>query len=293
MGKNSKIEWCDHTFNPVWGCQKVSPGCQNCYADTMARRTGHNVWGPTAPRRRTGPGNWGEVLKWDRNARAMGRRARVFCASMADVFEEHPDWEPVRPDLWRLIESTRNLDWLLLTKRPENVMAMVPETWRTAFPPNVWLGTSVESQEWAEKRIPHLLQVPARVRFVSCEPLLGMVGLSHIYMPRRSFGPDVSMNYYDALNGRATFGSKYAEPQGPIVHWVICGGESGPHARPMDPEDALYLRIECLRAGTPFFMKQMGGKRDKGAALDSIPTDLQIRQFPAIIEVTIERAGGG
>lgn len=246
MGENSKIEWTTHTFNPWIGCSKVSPACKNCYAEAWAKRSGLVQWGESAERRRTSDANWRKPLLW--NNQANGSRPRVFCASLADVFEEHPTIQPGwRADLGRLIACTDKLDWLLLTKRPENVYRMLPEFWVNFeepyhMPSNVWIGTTVENQEEADRRIPELLRVPARVRFLSCEPLLGSVNLAFLA---------------DAQN----------------LHWVICGGESGGGARPMNPDWARSLRNQCKAAAVPFFMKQMSKKAE-------IPEDLMIREFP-------------
>ena len=177
-GKSTKISWCHHTFNLAWGCSHVSPGCSRCYAEVWAKRTGHDVWGARGERRTFGAKHWAEPLAWNAAARHAGQRRRVFCASMADVFEDHPALPPERAKLWPLVEATPWLDWLLLTKRIENVAGMLP--WGDSWPGNVWIGTSVENQEWAEKRIPVLLHLPAIVRFVSCEPLIGPVDLRKI-----------------------------------------------------------------------------------------------------------------
>jgi protein gp37 len=249
MAENSAIEWCDHTFNPWWGCTKVSPACDHCYADALDRRAGGAHWGAHAPRRRTK--DWSGPMKWNRRCEKLGIRERVFCASMADVFDNHrsilPDW---RANLWSLIAATPHLDWLLLTKRPQNIAKMLPATWGKGWP-NVWLGTTVENQTEANRRIPHLLDTPARVRFLSCEPLLGPVDLDMILTPE--------MGIY-ALSGIRSDGSGPSGfSQGPRIDWVICGGESGPGARPMHPDWALSLRDQCqeLRR-TPFFFKQWG-----------------------------------
>src|SRR5262245_52074261 len=176
MGKDSGIEWTHHTFNPWWGCMKVSPGCEHCYAETFSIRVGKKVWGPKADRRFFGDAHWAEPLKWNAVAARAGERHRVFCASMADVFEDRRELDGHRARLWRLIAATPHLDWLLLTKRPENLARMLPwySHWenRVAFEPdepwpNVWLGTTVEDQQRADERIPHLLRSPAAVRFLS------------------------------------------------------------------------------------------------------------------------------
>lgn len=227
--KNTKIEWCDHTFNPWVGCTKISPACDNCYAETWARRTGHaELW--AGGRWHTSPANWRAVHRWHKDALGLAQRPRVFCASLADVFDNQVPraW---REHLWGLIFNTPQLDWLLLTKRPQNIEAMLPKI--CAWPlENVWLGTTVENQEEADRRIPHLLAVPAVVHFASCEPLLGPVDL------RQYLGP--------YLSGK------------PALNWVIAGGESGPKARPMHPDWARSLRDQCFNAGVPFFFKQWG-----------------------------------
>lgn len=260
MAENSKIEWTDHTFNPWSGCQRVSPGCQHCYAETMAKRNPQTlgVWGPTGTRVRTSAANWRKPLLWNKQAQAGGRRFRVFCASMADVFERRDELIPWRAELMVLIQSTPNLDWLLLTKRPENILDMVPWTWHMnrpnmitndlvsgggAWPSNVWIGTSVENQEQAQKRIPELLKVPAAVRFLSCEPLLGPVNLELI--PDALY--DAGMPFeWNKLNG---------DERG--IKWVIAGAESGHGARPMSIDWVRGLRNQCQGAGVPFFFKQM------------------------------------
>lgn len=248
--QNSKIEWTDHTFNPWWGCQRVSPGCEHCYAETLAKRYGHQVWGPakTTARRKMSRNYWNQPLKWNKAAEQAGTRARVFCASMADVFEDHPQLDDWRADLWDLIRLTPDLDWLLLTKRPENILEMIPLIWRRWAQPNVWYGTSVEDQRRAGERIPELLKVPAKVRFLSCEPLLGSVDL----------GRATPCGYYcDESIGHVDHGFWTPGIQ-PGIHWVIAGGESGHGARPMRLDWARDLRDQCQLAGVAFFFKQFG-----------------------------------
>lgn len=230
MAKNSTIEWTDHTFNPWWGCTKVSPGCTNCYAESWAKRVGAKVWGYRESRLFFGERHWEGPLNWNAEAEQHRRRRRVFCASMADIFELRSDLDPWRQRLWDLIERTPWLDWLLLTKRPQNIKRKVP--WRVAWPDNVWLGTTVEDQQRADERLPLLLQHPAKVRFLSCEPLLGPIDLT---------------SWIQA-------GDKSHYP----VDWVIAGGESGPNARPMLPGWARRVRDQCLSAGIPFHFKQWG-----------------------------------
>lgn len=228
VAKNSHIEWTNHTFNPWWGCHKVSPACDNCYAEIWARRVGKTLWGQEAPRRFFGDAHWREPIKWDQEAGANDVRARVFCASMADVFESRSTLNEQRARLWHLIDRTPNLDWLLLTKRPQHIQSMTP--WGDNWPPNVWIGTSVENQKVAEMRLPHLLSVPAAVRFLSCEPLLGPLNLGS-WFNRRCYKP---------------------------IDWVIVGGESGSHSRPMHPDWAIGLLQQCLHAKVPFHFKQWG-----------------------------------
>ena len=228
MAKDSKIEWTHHTFNPWWGCSKVSPACKHCYAETWAKRVGSKVWGAKASRRFFTDKHWAEPLKWNKEATKDGKRRRVFCASMADVFERRKELTPWRDRLWELIEETPMLDWLILTKRPQNIAAMVP--WGDEWPENVWLGSTVENQTWAEKRLPILLSFPAKVRFLSCEPLLGNLDLS-------KFVNDEGLHPID---------------------WVIAGGESGPYSRPMKPIWARNLRDQCLSSNIAFHFKQWG-----------------------------------
>lgn len=238
MAENSKIEWTDHTFNPWIGCTKVGPGCDHCYAEGWARRAGKAAgvtWG--GERRRTSPENWRQPLAWNAQAEREGRRYRVFCASLADVFDNQvpPEW---RADLFRLIESTPNLDWLLLTKRVGNAAGMMFEARGGHLPllPNVWLGATVVDQAEADRDVPKLLAVPARIRFLSVEPMLGPIDIQAAInrMPWQIGGGDAGL------------------------HWVICGGESGPGARPMHPDWAGSLRDQCAAAGVPFLFKQHG-----------------------------------
>jgi len=291
MSENSKIEWTDHTFNPWIGCTKVSPGCANCYAETlMDTRYGRVKWGKGNPRQRTSDENWKLPLKWNKHAIVDSvtpvsvfcpgdgeliktRRPRVFCASLADWLDNEVPIEWLA-SLLDLIRQTPNLDWLLLTKRPEN-FARVEEAGRRLEsdsnwdklakdhpavalhawigdwtvlrkpPENVWIGTTVEDQQRADERIPALLRIPAKARFLSCEPLLGPVDLK--------FAHDAET--LDCIKGGfPVFGPIPTER----IHWVICGGESGKDARPMHPEWARSLWTQCARAGVPFFFKQWG-----------------------------------
>jgi protein gp37 len=230
MAKDSKIEWTHHTFNPWWGCVKVSAACDHCYAEAWAKRLGEQVWGPGSDRRFFSDAHWNEPLKWNREAVSEGVRRRVFCASMADVFENRKDLVPHRARLLRLIEETPHLDWLLLTKRIHLVRKQLPKGYE--FPKNVWLGTTVENDHSARKRIDHLLSFESpSVRFLSCEPLLGPIDLRKYLV---------------------------SNTNGTRVDWVIAGGESGAGARPMDPDWPANLQAQCAAAKVPFHFKQWG-----------------------------------
>ena len=238
MGESTDIEWSDASFSPWEGCVKVSEACKNCYAEARdawlhptlkkdQRPNGEHAkpthWGVNAPRRFHPDAYWEQPLKWNRKAKQTGIRPRVFCASLADVFEDRRDLDPHRERLWKLVEATPNLDWLLLTKRPENVGAMAP--WREEWPSNVWLGTTVENQQRLDERLPHLVEHPAVVRFLSIEPLLGPLDMR---------------NYLDR------------------IQWVIVGGETGHGSRPTLIEWARQVRDQCQEFGVPFFFKQWG-----------------------------------
>jgi protein gp37 len=240
MAENSKIEWTDHTFNPWIGCTKVSPGCDHCYAERREDKRLHRVlWGPGQPRQRTK--TWGDPVRWNKQHEAFfaahGRRQRVFCASLADVFDNEidPAW---RDELLGLIATTPNLDWLLLTKRIGNVSTMVKgDAW--AHLPHVWLGATVVNQAEADRDVPKLLAVPARVRFLSIEPMLGAIELRE-------------RGYFNYCERDGTHVLR------PPLHWIIAGGESGPHARPVHPDWIRSLRDQCKAAGVPFHFKQWG-----------------------------------
>ncbi|MRR49335.1 MAG: phage Gp37/Gp68 family protein [Rhodocyclaceae bacterium] len=271
MADKTEIAWCDSTFNPWIGCTKVGPGCDNCYAEREFDHRHHRAkWGPGQERQRTSVKNWNLPLRWNakpfyecptcgnrsnanmasglsvggelmpvcptcHNGPMKPARRRVFCSSLADVFDnEVPDeW---RADLFALIEKTPNLDWLLLTKRIGNVGRMIPDRWSISLPPNVWIGATIVNQEEADRDIPKLLAVKAGVRFISMEPLLGPVTL--------------------ALHGHRV-GVESSALRG-VVDWVIVGGESGPKARPMHPDWVRSLRDQCASAGVPFLFKQWG-----------------------------------
>lgn len=241
MAKNSRIEWTDHTFNPWWGCVKVSPACEHCYAETWAKRLGKNVWGKRADRRFLSDNNWRQPLKWNADADAKGQRARVFCASMADVFEDRRDLDDERQRLFKMIEMTPWLDWLLLTKRTDKIQTLAP--WGRFWPNNVWIGTTVEDQRRANERLPLLAQIPAVVRFISAEPLLGPLDL---------------------------------EPWLESLDWVILGGESGARSRPSNPRWFSDVVNQCISAGVAVHFKQWG---DWGPNDELVPTIGRKMQF--------------
>lgn len=298
MAEQTGIAWTDHTFNPWIGCQKVSPGCDHCYAEALDRRWGGGHWGPHAERRRTSEANWKQPLRWNAaDAKARVRR-RVFCASLADVFDNAvpAEW---RGDLWTLIRACPSLAWQLLTKRPQNIAKMLPEGWGDGWP-NVWLGTTCENQDEANRRIPHLLRVPAAVRFLSCEPLIGPVDLRSI--------PCGDRLTVDALTGFHTGSAGPGRIEDVLrdlpalpkrtsrVDWVIVGGESGNGARPMQLAWAESLRDQCgITAAC--FIKQIGSNRGpdwpdtitgKGDDPAQWPTELRVQEFPAMREAAAE-----
>jgi protein gp37 len=240
--ENSKIEWTHHTFNPWIGCTKVSPGCANCYAETlMDTRYGRVKWGKGKPRLRTSADNWRKPKQWNKSA-TVGRQ-RVFCASLADWMDDEVPIEWLQDLLW-LIDECKNMDWLLLTKRPENIYPRMMAAMNGNFDrlrtfaqhmPHVWLGTSAEDQNRWNSRLPLLTSIEASVHFVSAEPLLGPIDMG-------IFSPD----------------------------WLIVGGESGLGARPMEAAWVKSLRDQANRRGTAYHFKQWGGvdKKATGRVLD-------------------------
>ena len=224
MGEKTGIAWTDSTFNGWIGCTNVSPGCDHCYAEALSARFKLTEWGPHGERKRTSSSTWRKPIQWQKGAAAWrrehGRRRRVFCASMADVFDNQvpPAW---RADLFALIKQCPDLDWQVLTKRPQNMAKMLPPDWGDGYP-NVWLGTTTESQDYYDQRWPALTRTPAVVRFVSYEPALGPLRL----------------------------------PAGSTPDWLICGSESGPGARPCDLEWVRSIRDQCADSGVVFFWKQ-------------------------------------
>jgi protein gp37 len=244
MGEFTKIQWCDCTFNPWLGCQKVSAGCLRCYAEHFLDHRFHRVeWGPHGERKKTSPATWHTPIRWNARALAEGIRRRVFCASLSDWLDNKVP-QAWRSELCALIKITPALDWLLLTKRPENFRKLVP-AWRDfGCPDNVWFGSTGENQRNFDHRWPINAQVKARVRFISYEPAIGPLRL-----PR----------------------------DGPLPDWIICGGETGDGARMMRHMWARRLRDECRERGVAFFLKQMTARAE-------IPADLMVREFPTLAQ---------
>lgn len=318
MAEVTKIQWTDHTFNPWIGCTKVAPGCVNCYAEAdMDKRRGRVEWGPNGTRSRTSDAYWREPIKWNKAAECLktfdcnagshsdacpqSNRPRVFCASLADVFEDWTgrfidtqgrtlhrgaNWgvkakyvydhikigksvatiHDLRADLFDLIDATPNLDWLLLTKRPENILRVICPNEDPSFPDNgvsqyfrknLQLGTSISDQATAGKAVPELMRCRdlARVLFLSAEPLLGPVDLSRV-----GNHDGTSANRFDGncLYVGDIGGAEYAWSPRNFIQWVIVGGESGPNARPCNPKWIRSLVEQCKAAGVRCFVKQLG-----------------------------------
>lgn len=264
MGETTAISWCDHTFNPWIGCTKVSPACDGCYAENlMATRYGRVKWGGpgkgNGTRERTSAGNWSKPLAWNRKAAAAGTRPFVFCASLADVFDNQvpAEW---RRDLFELIRQTPNLVWLLLTKRPQNIVNMAEFIGGLPFPANAAIGATIEDQTRADINVPHLLDAKAALNpafaFLSCEPLLGPIDLTSIDptgMQRKIGASGWSAIWKNNGLGR------------PWIDWVITGGETdqGSHkARPSHPYWFRTLRDQCASARVPYHHKQNGEWHD-------------------------------
>jgi len=231
--QNSIIAWTNNTFNPWMGCQKVSAGCKNCYAETLTKnRMGLDLWGPGSKRQVTSDSYWRQPFSWAKEARLAGERRRVFCGSLCDIFEDHPTADQTRPRVWEIIKATPELDWQLLTKRPENIASRLPAGWPLR---NVWLGTSIEDKKACARR-DELVKIPAVVHFLSLEPLLEDIA--------------GTLNLDD-------------------IEWALIGGESGPGFRSMDHQWARNLRIACEKNGTAFFFKQSSAFRtEMGILLD-------------------------
>ena len=244
MGETTGISWTDHTFNPWAGCTKVSPACDNCYAEKDTKRRGFAEWGKDAERRRTSESYWKQLDKWNRSAEKDGVRRRVFIGSWCDIMEDRAELQSIREDLYPIIERCMWLDFLLFTKRPQNFRRFLPGEW-IGFPlPNVWGMTTVESPDYLW-RAHALRDTPFVIRGLSMEPLLGDF-------------PQIDWHG---------------------IHWAIVGGESQNGARPMKPEWARSLRDQCVKSGVAFHFKQWGehnadlvhiGKKAAGCLLDGV-----------------------
>jgi protein gp37 len=259
--KNTLIGWCHHTVNLWWGCEfarhedgTISQECVHCYAKALSAyySKGQATWGKDGKRWVRVEAALRELYAMEKSAAKRGVRERVFINSMSDTFEDRRDLDAAREALWAAVMLCPNLDFLLLTKRPENIERMTRKDWWVNWPKHVWVGTTAATQQSVDQRLHALLHVPAHIRFVSCEPLLEDI--------------DLGLDPLDPFNN---------------LEWVICGGESGNSARPMAPGWARNLLHQCSSVGEAFFMKQMGGKRDARHRLEDLPEDLRVRQFPA------------
>ncbi|TNC80279.1 MAG: hypothetical protein C9356_15240 [Oleiphilus sp.] len=244
MAETTGISWTDHTFNPWWGCTKIAPGCDNCYAATLDQRTGGNYWDLKQAPRRTNPSNWNKVQTWNHKAESQGVRRKVFCGSMMDWCDKDAP-AGARDDLFALIRNTPWLDWQLLTKRATLIERCLPSDWGEGYP-NVWLGVTVENPEFGYPRIEALQRIPAEVKFLSAEPLLARLD-----------------GFASRLGG---------------INWVIIGGESGPGHRTMKSEWAEDAVAQCRRVAVPIWFKQWGGNGpEKGG---SIINGIEIKEWP-------------
>lgn len=291
MGDVTGIGWTDATFNPWWGCSRISPGCRFCYADRDASRWGHrDLWRRHGDRRMLSDRHWARPLVWNRDCQRAGTRKLVFCASMADVFEDHPQVVDARARLWDLIEQTPALTWQLLTKRIENAAGMVP--WTGAWPSNVWIGTSVENAVFAPNRIGHLLKLDgAAKRFLSCEPLLSQINLWPWIDPSdpcvdcdvcgEERFPDEIGRGHVRVGGESWCPGPSLTARARQIDWVIVGGESGARRRDADPGWITDIARQCQAADVPVFVKQDSGPRS--GQQGRIPDDIwALKEFPEV-----------
>jgi protein gp37 len=263
----TSIEWATHVWNPFTGCDIVSSGCKHCYAKTLAKRLkamGNPRYQNDGEEPTSGPG-FKFTVHWDKldKPERFPAGARVFVNSMSDVFHPEAPTEAIQL-IWKAAAHQPDVDFLILTKRPERMRAhLVSQDFKGQMPlPNVWLGVSIENRGTRD-RVDLLRETPAALRFVSAEPLL--MGLHGIPNRRRGFRSSywaVPPLYLDR------------------VDWLIVGGESGPGARPMDPDWARWLLVQCRKQGVAYFMKQMGG-RYPGGELEDFPEDLRVRELPS------------
>ncbi len=260
MGKTTTIGWTDKTYNPWIGCQQVTEEeCGDCYALRWAKRHHLDVWGSLSGSSRHLTKTHHDPRTWNREAQEQGDGSRCFVPALPMCLNPHPQVQEARRRLWTLIEETPCLDWQLLTKRPKFIRGLVPQTWVQTWPPHVWIGTSVGTQSAAEKRIPYVLDLPAPVIFLSCEPLVEEITLDSWLQLQK-------------------------------INWVICGGYSGAEQRPMDLAWARSLRDACKQYDVAFFMKQLGSvyarqhqlQNWKGEDIAEFPHDLRIQEFPPL-----------
>lgn len=264
MAENSAISWTDHTFNPWIRCMKVGPGCDHCYAeawDARGLQKGPTRWGAGAPRSRTSAANWQKPRHWNRAAERSGVRPWVFCASLADVFDNEvdPAW---RSDLWTLVRETPALRWIFVTKRIGNAAKMLPADWTNAFG-HCGLMSTIVNQAEADRDIPKLLATPAAWRGLSMEPLLGPVNLAW------ALGDPIGIASGFLWRGQFAPGMETLRR----LDWIIVGGESGPGARPMHPDWARPLRDQCAAAGVPFHFKQWGEWGHSASVFDAFASN--------------------
>lgn len=289
MSESSAISWTKSTFNAWIGCTKVGPGCDHCYAEKLdaTGRFGSPHWGAGVPRRRTSAGNWAEVRKWNRKAPATRFAGRdgfwpVFLGSLMDWADNEvpPDW---RRDMWALVKECRNLTFIMVTKRIGNAARMLPDDWGPHGYPNVWLIATVVNQEEAERDIPKLLALPAHVRGLSCEPLLGPIDL----VLAGGLRERAARGFRHVGDRAEETEADWTESAG--LDWVIVGGESlaGGQARPMQRAWAVDLLRQCDSANVAYHFKQMGhwlaaeyGLADKGKDPARWPAEFQVQEFP-------------
>lgn len=280
MAQNSKIEWTDHTANLWHGCTKVHEGCDNCYAEALAKRFGSDIWGNDKPRKII-HSVFNDLDKYQRLAKEAGEIHNVFVGSMMDIFEKpmplvdtkgesivNINTGMIRDTFFKRISENRysNLNFLLLTKRPSNINKYIPEDWKTSPPENVMFGTSPVNQETANKLIPQLLRVKGR-KFISIEPQLGLIDLTMLEHGKGTLGH----SFYQVLTPVKNAGDSSRD----AIEWIIQGGESGHHKRPFNLEWAYFMKQQCADAKVPYFFKQI----DK---IKEIPSDLLVRQFPIV-----------
>lgn len=281
MARHSDISWAPATWNGWIGCEKLSPACDHCYAEALARRYGWAKWGKDEPRRRTSEEYWKQPLRWQVEASRTGQRLRVFAFSLADWAEDRRDLDPWRTDFFDLIEATPDLDWMLLTKRANCLTRLLPSKWLETPRSNVWLGVTAENQRRADERIPELLRVPAVVHWVSAEPLLEAINF-------RPWLREACDCFVPALDGAGQH-SPACAVFNVGLDWVVVGGESGAGARRMELSWARDILEQCRAREVAYHFKQKGGvlaaelhcKNRDGKDSSEWPQDLRVQEIPA------------